>query len=62
MALPVPSQRPPLDTRRRLSLYDDDVRTAERGVRAAAEGKLSAVTEPDLEHWAETGEWPASSS
>lgn len=27
-----------------------------------AEGKLSSVTERDLERWAETSEWPASSS
>jgi hypothetical protein len=62
MALPMPGQRPAVGARRRVRPDELDSTSAAQGVREAAQGKLLAVTEADLEHWAETGEWPASSS
>lgn len=62
MALPVSSRPPPVGTRQRVAPHEADVAAAQQGVREAAEGKLITVTEADLKHWAETGEWPASSS
>jgi hypothetical protein len=58
-AAPSQRSRPPGD---RVRPDQVDAARAEQGAREALAGELVTASEADLERWAETGEWPASSS
>lgn len=63
MAKPLPSQ-PPEGTHRRVRLHPEDEALTLQAIKASREKPESLLTlQPgDLEHWAETGEWPESRS